>query len=66
MLTINPGDDHTLGEGQQHERESGAIPVHDLQNVDTTLQHTHHPYQHYHRPICVCVGVGVCVNCEAL
>ena len=54
MLTINPGDDHTLGEGQQHEGEGGTIPVHDLQNVDSTLQNRyHHQHQHpyHHAPL---------------
>ena len=41
MLTIDPGDDYAFREGQQHEREGGAIPVHDLQNVDSTLHTTH-------------------------
>jgi hypothetical protein len=37
VLTIDPGDDNTFSQRQEHERENGTIPVHDLKNVDTTL-----------------------------
>ena len=29
-LTVDPADDHELSEGEHHEREGRAVPVHDL------------------------------------
>lgn len=37
LRTIDPGDGEALEERDEHEREAGAIPVHDLQNVDAAL-----------------------------
>ena len=35
--TIDPWDDDTLGEGDDHEGEDRTVPVHDLQDVDAAL-----------------------------
>ena len=36
-LTVNPSGDNTFGEGQDHQGERRAVPVHDLEVVDATL-----------------------------
>ena len=36
--TINPGDHDTFCQREQHQREGGTIPIHDLQHVDPSLQ----------------------------
>ena len=36
-LTVDPGDDDTFSEGEDHEGEYGAVPVHDLQHIDPAV-----------------------------
>ena len=38
FLTIDPWDNDKLGEGDDHERERWAVPIHDLQVVDAALE----------------------------
>ena len=38
LLTIYPCDDEQFCERDDHKRESGAVPVHDLQYIDAALQ----------------------------
>ena len=38
LSTINPGNHNTFCQREQHEREGGTIPIHDLQHVDPSLQ----------------------------
>ena len=40
-LTIDPGESETFSKGDQHDGEAGAVPIHDLENVDSTLGRTH-------------------------
>lgn len=35
--TIDPGNDDTLGEWKDHQRERGTVPVHYLEKVHSTL-----------------------------
>ena len=37
-FTVDPTDNDKLGEGDDHQGEGRAVPVHDLQEVDSTLQ----------------------------
>ena len=37
-FTVDPTDNDEFGEGDDHQREGRAVPVHDLQEVDSTLQ----------------------------
>ena len=46
--TIDPWDGHTLGQGDEHEGEAGAVPVHDLQHVDATLADAGQTQQELH------------------
>ena len=38
-VTIYPGQHDGLKQAQQHHRDTGHIPVHYLQNINTTLKH---------------------------
>ena len=55
--TIHPGDGDTLSKGDQHEGEAGAVPIHDLQDVDTTLADAGQAKQELHE------ASGSCHQC---
>ena len=40
--TVDPRDDETFSQGENHERKCRTIPVHDLEEVDTTLKEAKH------------------------